>query len=225
MTTGENPEIRIQRLWTILEHLQANGCVISNYLQGILPLKAIPREWDTVAQMYFNGMQMTNVTFSGVCDTIMAEFDENEDYGGALPPIPYHPVAPQGPPAFQQPPPLPPAVSSGRGSPLWLPERDDDDDLSYMEDPSPPVHTLTPPIREQRPVTPQRPIRHPPVHPLGWRRVGTRQDDLDNPDKFKWVPEHLTPRSFLDEHKKQYAKAPIPTFVDYEHLPAYWTPS
>ena len=95
--------------------------------------------------------------------------DENEDYGGGLPPIPYHPAAPQGPPAFKQPPPLPLAVSSGRGSPLWSPERDDDDDLSYMKSPSPPVHTPTPPVCERRPVTPQRPIRRPPVHPLGWR--------------------------------------------------------
>ena len=91
--------------------------------------------------------------------------NENEDYGSGLPPIPYHPVASQGPPAFQQPPPLPPA-SGGRGSPLWSP-RDDDDDLSYTEDPSPLVHTPTPPVYEWRPVTPQRPIRCPPVHPLG----------------------------------------------------------
>ena len=75
LTTGENPDIRIQKLWTILERLRANGCVISDYLQGMLLLKAIPREWDTVAQMYCNGMQMTNVTFSGVRDTIMAEFE------------------------------------------------------------------------------------------------------------------------------------------------------
>ena len=72
---GENPEIWIQRLWTILERLWMNECVISNYLQGMLLLKAIPREWDTVAQMYCNGMQMTNVTFSGVRDAIMAEFE------------------------------------------------------------------------------------------------------------------------------------------------------
>ena len=75
LTMGENPEIQIQRLWTILECLQMNGCVISNYLQGMLLLKAIPREWDTVAQMYCNGMQMTNITFSGVRDAIMAKFE------------------------------------------------------------------------------------------------------------------------------------------------------
>jgi hypothetical protein len=75
LVTGENPEIRIQKIWTILEHLQANRCVLSNYLQGMLLLKAIPKEWDTIAQLYCNGMQMANVTFDGVWDTIMAEFE------------------------------------------------------------------------------------------------------------------------------------------------------
>jgi hypothetical protein len=75
LTTGENPEIRIQKIWTILERLRANGCVLNNYLQGMLLLKAIPKEWDTIAQMYCNGMQMANVTFDGVWDAIMAEFE------------------------------------------------------------------------------------------------------------------------------------------------------
>jgi gag-polypeptide of LTR copia-type len=75
LTTGKNPEIRIQKIWTILERLQANGCVLSNYLQGMLLLKAIPKEWDTVVQMYCNGMQMANITFDGVQDAIMAEFE------------------------------------------------------------------------------------------------------------------------------------------------------
>ena len=44
LTTGENSEIQIQKIWTILECLQVNACVISNYLQGMLLLKAIPRE-------------------------------------------------------------------------------------------------------------------------------------------------------------------------------------
>jgi hypothetical protein len=44
LTTGENPEIRIQKIWTIFERLRANRCVLSNYLQGMLLLKAIPKE-------------------------------------------------------------------------------------------------------------------------------------------------------------------------------------
>jgi hypothetical protein len=75
LTTGENPEIQIQKIWTILECLWANGCVLSNYLQGMLLLKGIPKEWDTIVQLYCNGMQMANVTFDGVQDAIMAEFE------------------------------------------------------------------------------------------------------------------------------------------------------
>jgi hypothetical protein len=75
LTTGENPEIWIQKIWTILERLWANGCVLSNYLQGMLLLKEIPKEWDTIVQLYCNGMQMANVTFNGVRDAIMAEFE------------------------------------------------------------------------------------------------------------------------------------------------------
>jgi gag-polypeptide of LTR copia-type len=75
LTTGKNSEIWIQKIWTILECLQANGCVLSDYLQGMLLLKAIPKEWDFIMQMYCNGMQMANVTFNGVRDAIMAEFE------------------------------------------------------------------------------------------------------------------------------------------------------
>jgi hypothetical protein len=76
LTTGKNPEIWIQKIWTILEHLRVNRCVLSNYLQGMLLLKAIPKEWDTITQMYCNGMQMANITFNGVQDAIMAEFEQ-----------------------------------------------------------------------------------------------------------------------------------------------------
>jgi hypothetical protein len=52
-----------------------NGCVTSDYQQGMLLLKAIPKERDTIAQIYCNGMQMANVTFDGVQDAIMAEWE------------------------------------------------------------------------------------------------------------------------------------------------------
>jgi hypothetical protein len=83
--------------------------------------------------------------------------NENEDYGGGLPllpPVPYHPMAPQGPPAARQQPPPPSPVLSGRGSPLQSSYRDDDDDaLSYKtKSPSPPVQGPTPSISESRPL-------------------------------------------------------------------------
>jgi hypothetical protein len=74
LMTGENPNVRIQKIWTILECLQANGCVTSDYQQGMLLLKAISKEWDMIAQIYCNSMQMANVTFDGVWDAIMAEW-------------------------------------------------------------------------------------------------------------------------------------------------------
>jgi hypothetical protein len=72
---GKNPDVWIQKIWTILERLQANGCVMSDYQQGMLLLKAIPKEWDMIAQIYCNGMQMANVTFDGVQDAIIVEWE------------------------------------------------------------------------------------------------------------------------------------------------------
>jgi hypothetical protein len=66
----------------------------------------------------------------------------------ALPPIPYHPMAPQGPPAARQQPPPPSPVTSGRGSPVPSEYRNDDEVLSYkLKSPSPPVSLEpTPPV-------------------------------------------------------------------------------
>src|SRR5271154_3837660 len=75
MSPTHNPQVEIQRLWTILEHLRANGCVLSDYLQGMILLRAIPKEWDNVAAMYCNGMTMSNVTFVGVRNAVVAEFE------------------------------------------------------------------------------------------------------------------------------------------------------
>jgi hypothetical protein len=76
--------------------------------------------------------------------------DENEDYGGGLPPIPYnYSRVYQDPPAYQQPPPPPPMFSSRRGSPFSQYE-DNEDVLSYRtRAPTPPVSRKpTPPHKE-----------------------------------------------------------------------------
>jgi hypothetical protein len=44
LTMGKNPDVQIQKIWTILECLQVNRCVTSDYQQGMLLLKAIPKE-------------------------------------------------------------------------------------------------------------------------------------------------------------------------------------
>jgi hypothetical protein len=78
--------------------------------------------------------------------------DENEDYGGGLPPIPYnYSRVPQGPPAYQQPPP-PSLVLSGRESPLSQFE-DDEDILSYKtKTPTPSVSKKPTPSVQQEPM-------------------------------------------------------------------------
>ena len=75
LVVGENLQVWIQKIWTILEHLWVNRCIISNYLQGMLLLKAILKEWDRIAQMYCYGMVQANVTFNGVQDAIMNEYE------------------------------------------------------------------------------------------------------------------------------------------------------
>ena len=75
LVVGKNPQVRIQKIWTIFERLQVNGCIISNYLQGMLLLKAILKEWDRIAQMYCHGMVQANITFNGVWDAIMNEYE------------------------------------------------------------------------------------------------------------------------------------------------------
>ena len=42
----------------------------------MLLLKAILKEWDRIAQMYCHGMVQANVTFNGVRDTIMNEYEQ-----------------------------------------------------------------------------------------------------------------------------------------------------
>src|SRR5271169_2459256 len=49
--------------------------MLSDYLQGMILLRAIPKEWDNVASMYCNGMTMSNVTFVSVHNAIVAEFE------------------------------------------------------------------------------------------------------------------------------------------------------
>ena len=75
LSPTHNPQVKIQRLWTILECLRANGCILSDYLQGMILLRAIPKEWDNIASMYCNAMTMANITFVGVRDAIVAEFE------------------------------------------------------------------------------------------------------------------------------------------------------
>ena len=53
---GQNPQVEIQRIWTLLERIRVTGMNLDNYLQVMLLLSAIPQEWDHIASMYCKDM-------------------------------------------------------------------------------------------------------------------------------------------------------------------------
>ena len=48
---------------------------LNNYLQAMLLLSAIPKEWDRIASMYCKDMIRQRATFEGVRTAIMAEYE------------------------------------------------------------------------------------------------------------------------------------------------------
>ena len=72
----QNPQVEIQRMNTILERLTANGVTFSDPVRGMQLLSALPQKWDNVSMVYLQGKtQLSQVTFAGVRDAIMAEFE------------------------------------------------------------------------------------------------------------------------------------------------------
>ena len=75
----QNPQVEIQAIHTLWEHLQANQIVILDYIQGMLLLGAIPNKWDHIVAMYTQGVQtMMFVTFASVWQAIMAEYERTQ---------------------------------------------------------------------------------------------------------------------------------------------------
>ena len=72
----QNLQVEIQWMNTILERLTANGVTFSDPIRGMQLLAVLPQKWDNVSMVYPQGKtQLTQVTFVGVRDTIMAEFE------------------------------------------------------------------------------------------------------------------------------------------------------
>ena len=73
---GQNPQVEMQRLLTLFERLRANGMAISDPIQGMMTLNALPAKWDNIAMVYLQGVNaLANVTFATVRDAIMAEYE------------------------------------------------------------------------------------------------------------------------------------------------------
>ena len=72
----QNPQVEIQWMNTIIERLTANRVTFSDPIWGMQLLDVLPQKWDNVSMVYLQGKsQLSQVTFVGVQDTIMAEFE------------------------------------------------------------------------------------------------------------------------------------------------------
>ena len=62
----------------LFKQLNANSMDFSDAQQGLILLNAIPKEWQTVAQIYSQANQtLATTTFIGVHNTIMAKFERS----------------------------------------------------------------------------------------------------------------------------------------------------
>ena len=84
LRVDQNPQVEIQQIWTLLERICIVGLNLDNYLQAMLLLFAIPKEWDRIASMYCKDMTRSWASFEGVRTAIMQENhgeDEPLDWG------------------------------------------------------------------------------------------------------------------------------------------------
>ena len=74
---GQNLQVEMQQLLTLFERLCANSMAISDPIQGMMTLCALPEKWDNIAMVYLQGVNaLANVTFTTVRDAIMAEYEQ-----------------------------------------------------------------------------------------------------------------------------------------------------
>ena len=72
----QNLQVEIQQMNMIIERLTANKVTFSDPVWGMQLLDVLPQKWDNVSMVYLQGKsQLSQVTFAGVQDAIMAEFE------------------------------------------------------------------------------------------------------------------------------------------------------
>ena len=76
LRVDQNPQVEIQRIWTLLERICTSGMILDNYLQAMLLLSTISKEWDHIASMYCKDMTRARASFDSVCTAIMAEYEQ-----------------------------------------------------------------------------------------------------------------------------------------------------
>ena len=75
LRVDQNLQVEIQQIWMLLERIHVAGMNLNNYLQAMLLLSAIPKEWDRIASMYCKDMTRQRASFDGVRTAIMAEYE------------------------------------------------------------------------------------------------------------------------------------------------------
>ena len=75
LQVDQNPQVETQHIWTLLERICTTGMNLDNYLQAMLLLSTIPKEWDRIASMYCKDMTRAWALFDSVHNAIMAEYE------------------------------------------------------------------------------------------------------------------------------------------------------
>ena len=76
VTGGQNLQVKIQQLNTLFECLAVNSMSISDPMQGMILLNALPAKWDSAGMVYLQSTcQLTNVSFQSMREAVMAEFE------------------------------------------------------------------------------------------------------------------------------------------------------
>ena len=76
LRVDQNPQVEIQRIWTLPERIHTSGMILDNYLQAMLLLSTIPKEWDCIASIYCKDMTRAQALFDSVHTAIMAEYEQ-----------------------------------------------------------------------------------------------------------------------------------------------------
>jgi hypothetical protein len=76
--SGNNPISEIERLTTLFRRLNNSPLQLSQTLQAMILLAALPPKWDSVAQMFFQRTDLANaLTFENVRKAIVYEYERH----------------------------------------------------------------------------------------------------------------------------------------------------
>ena len=70
-----NPAPEISKMITLLEHLHANHCQFSEFVQTMLLLSALPQKWDHLASVYIQETKVKNFSLVSLREQIIGEWE------------------------------------------------------------------------------------------------------------------------------------------------------